>query len=178
MSLETVTTISPSTNAPVITRTGVSSEDLRRIPEAAQAAFRSFSTTTLEQRQQIVQRAMDVLEKNKDELAREVTEQMGRPIAYTGVEVLTAIKRGRYLTTISNSVLGEEGIVHGEEEKGFRRYIKRSPVGVVFVMFPWNVSGNLRRGCFVANYLVACSTLTLLLLIVWFQLFWLVMLLF
>lgn len=28
--------------------------------------------------------------------------------------------------------------MHGEEEKGFRRYIKRQPVGVVFVMFPWN----------------------------------------
>lgn len=140
MSLETITTISPSTNAPILTRTGVSSEDLRRIPEAAQAAFRSFSATTLQERQKIVERAMDLLEKKKDQLAREVTEQMGRPIAYTGVEVATAIKRGRYLSSISNSVLGEEGIVHGEEEKGFRRYIKRQPVGVVFVMFPWNVS--------------------------------------
>lgn len=141
MSLETITTISPATNEPVITRTGASSEELRRIPEAAQAAFRSFSqTTTLEQRQKIVDRALDVLEKKTDELAREVTEQMGRPISYTGVEIVTAIKRGRYLNRVSPSVLGEEGIVPGEGEKGFRRYIKRQPVGVVFIIFPWNVS--------------------------------------
>lgn len=141
MSLETITTISPATNEAVVTRTGASSEELRRIPEAAQAAFRSFSqTTTLEQRQKIVARALDVLEKKTDELAREVTEQMGRPISYTGVEVVTAIKRGRYLNRVSTSVLGEEGIVPGEEEKGFRRYIKRQPVGVVFIIFPWNVS--------------------------------------
>ncbi|CAI7646558.1 unnamed protein product [Penicillium bialowiezense] len=139
MSLETITTISPATNEPVVTRTGVSSEELRQIPENAQVAFRSFSqTTSLEQRQKIVERALDILEKKQDELAREVTEQMGRPIAYSGVEVATAIKRSRYLTRISTSVLGEEGIVPGEEEKGFRRYIKRSSVGVVLVIFPWN----------------------------------------
>ncbi|KAE8370028.1 Aldehyde/histidinol dehydrogenase [Aspergillus caelatus] len=139
MSLETITTISPSTNQPVITRTGVTSEDLQRIPEVAQEAFRSFSqSTTLKQRQEIVTRALDILEKKKDELARELTEQMGRPIAYTGVEVMTAIKRSRYLTKISDSVLGEEGVVPGEEEKGFRRYIKRKPVGVAFIIFAWN----------------------------------------
>ncbi|KAJ5479563.1 hypothetical protein N7530_005072 [Penicillium desertorum] len=139
MSLETIRTISPATNEPIVTRTGVSSEDLKQIPVAAQAAFRSFSqSTTLEQRQKVVERALDILEKKKDELAREVTEQMGRPIAYTGVEIATAIKRSRYLTQISTSVLGEEGIVPGEEEKGFRRYIKRSPVGVALIIFPWN----------------------------------------
>ncbi|OGE52690.1 hypothetical protein PENARI_c009G01398 [Penicillium arizonense] len=139
MSLETIKTISPATNEPVVTRAGVSSEDLRQIPETAQAAFRTFSqSTTLQQRQKIVEKALDILEKKQDELAREVTEQMGRPIAYTGVEVATAIKRSRYLTRISTSVLGEEGIVPGEEEKGFRRYIKRSPVGVVLIIFPWN----------------------------------------
>ncbi|KAJ5616955.1 hypothetical protein N7537_002069 [Penicillium hordei] len=139
MSLETISTISPATNEPVVTRTGVSSEELKQIPVAAQTAFRSFSqSTTLEQRQQIVERALDILEKKQDELAREITEQMGRPIAYTGVEVATAIKRSRYLVRISSSVLGEKGTVPGEEENGFRRYIKRSPVGVALIIFPWN----------------------------------------
>lgn len=144
MSLETITTISPATNAPIVTRTGVSSEDLRRIPEAAQAAFKSFSqSTTLEQRQKIVTRALEILESKKDELSRELTEQMGRPIGYSGVEVMTAIKRSHYLNRISTSVLGDEGIVSGEEEKGFRRYIKRQPVGVALIIFAWNVSCDI-----------------------------------
>ncbi|PLB51078.1 putative aldehyde dehydrogenase family protein [Aspergillus steynii IBT 23096] len=139
MSVETITTISPSTNQPVLTRTGVTADELQQIPQLAQEAFRSFSrSTTLEQRQQIVNRALDILEKKKDELALEVTNQMGRPIAYTGVEVMTAIKRSRYLTKISSSVLGKEGIVPGEEEKGFRRFIKRKPVGVALIIFAWN----------------------------------------
>lgn len=143
MSVETITTISPATNAPVVTRPGVTDEELSRLPELGQTAFRSFSeSTTLEQRQQIVARTLDILAKKQDVLAREITEQMGRPIAYTGKEVATAIKRGELLIKTSNSVLGEEGIVQGEPEKGFRRFIKRQPVGVVLIIFPWNVSHN------------------------------------
>ena len=140
MSTETITTISPTTNTPVATRTGVTPEKLHQLAESAQAAFHSFSqSTTLEQRQQIVSRALDILEKKKDVLAKEVTEQMGRPISYTPVEVLTSVKRGRFLNRISSSVLGEEGVVHGDAEEGFNRYIKRKPVGVSLVIFAWNV---------------------------------------
>jgi acyl-CoA reductase-like NAD-dependent aldehyde dehydrogenase len=140
MSLETLTTISPITNKPVLTRPGISSEELALLPETAQAAFRSFSqSTTLAERQEIVARALGILEKKKDVLAREITEQMGRPISYTPVEITTAIKRGTYLNRVSGSVLGEEGVVDGEAEKGFKRYIKRQPVGVVLIIFAWNV---------------------------------------
>lgn len=138
MSTETITTISPATNLPVVTRAGATAEDVKRVPAAAQEAFRTYSqSTTLAQRQEIVTRALDILEKKKDELCRELTEQMGRPIAYSGVEVATAIKRSHYLNRISTSVLGEP--VPGEEEKGFRRFIRRLPVGVVLVISAWNV---------------------------------------
>jgi acyl-CoA reductase-like NAD-dependent aldehyde dehydrogenase len=140
MALETLRTISPITNKPVVTRTGISSEELALLPETAQKAFRSFSqNTTLAQRQEIVARALGILAKKKDALGQEITEQMGRPIAYTAGEVATAIKRGEFLNRASNSVLGEEGTVDGEPEKGFKRYIQRKPVGVVFVIFAWNV---------------------------------------
>lgn len=150
MSLETLTTISPSTNSPVLTRPSITQEDLAALPRTAQAAFRSFSTsTTLGQRQEIVAHALDILGKRKDVLARELTEQMGRPISYTGVEITTAIKRGVYLNKISGSVLGEEGIVDGEAEKGFQRYIKREAVGVVLVLFAWNVCVHRFLNCYV-----------------------------
>ncbi|RJE24307.1 Aldehyde dehydrogenase [Aspergillus sclerotialis] len=139
MSSDTITTISPATNQPIITRKEISAAELQRIPEQAQEAFRSFSqSTTLKQRQDIVARALDILEKKKDVLAREITEQMGRPIAYTPVEVNTAIKRSHYLNRISEEVLGEKGTVDGEPESGFRRFIKRKPVGVVLILFAWN----------------------------------------
>lgn len=144
MALETLTTISPITNKPVLTRTGISSEELNLLPETAQKAFRSFSEgTTLAQRQEIVARALGIIAKRKDELGREITEQMGRPISYTGSEITTAVKRGEFLNRTSSSILGEDGVVQGEPEKGFKRYIKRKPVGVVLIIFAWNVSQNV-----------------------------------
>lgn len=139
MASETLTTISPITGKPVVTRAGVTQDELAALPKTAQEAFRAFSkSTTLAQRQEIVARALDLMAKKKDVLAREVTEQMGRPIAYTGVEITTAIKRGEYLNRVAGEALGEP--VPGDAEPGFKRYLKKEPLGVVLIIFAWNVS--------------------------------------
>jgi acyl-CoA reductase-like NAD-dependent aldehyde dehydrogenase len=62
---------------------------------------------------------------------------MGRPIAYTAKEVATAVKRGEYLLKVSTEVLVD---TPGEEEEGFRRWIRKEPLGPVLVVFTWNVS--------------------------------------
>lgn len=136
MSVETITTISPITNKPILTRSGLSDVDLKTIPETATRAFDSFRRTSLPERQAIVKKALGLLEDRKDELAREITEQMGRPIAFAAKEVTTAVMRGNYLLKISDDVLSDTA---GEAEKGFKRYIRKVPVGPVLILFPWNV---------------------------------------
>ncbi|CZS89028.1 related to aldehyde dehydrogenase [Rhynchosporium agropyri] len=135
MSVETITTISPFTNKPVLTRTGISGADLQQLPQVATEAFLTFRKTPLAERQAIVKKALKLLGDKKDELAKELTEQMGRPIAYTGVEVTTAVKRGEYLLKISEDALKD---TDGEAEKGFKRFIRKVPVGPVLILFAWN----------------------------------------
>lgn len=137
MSAEVLTTISPNTNEPIITRNGVSAEDIELLPKTATDAFKSWSKTSLADRQAIVKKALAWLSDNTDELALELTTQMGRPIAYTGKEVTTAVKRGEYLLKISDEVLKD---TDGEAENGFKRFIRKLPVGPVLVIFAWNVS--------------------------------------
>tara|TARA_R110002060_G_scaffold75375_3_gene85019 strand:+ start:103 stop:516 length:414 start_codon:yes stop_codon:yes gene_type:complete len=137
MSVETITTISPTTNKPVLTRNGISASDLQLLPKVATEAFLSFRKTSLADRQAIVKKALEILEAKQDELAKELTEQMGRPIAYTAKEVTTAVKRGEYLLKISEDALKD---TDGEAEKGFKRFIRKVPVGPVLVLFAWNVS--------------------------------------
>ncbi|KAH7354938.1 putative succinate-semialdehyde dehydrogenase [Rhexocercosporidium sp. MPI-PUGE-AT-0058] len=135
MSVETITTISPTTNKPVLTRTGISAADLQLLPKVATEAFLSFRKTSLADRQAIVKKALKLLESKQDELAKELTEQMGRPIAYTAKEVTTAVKRGEYLLKISEDALKD---TDGEAEKGFKRFIRKVPVGPVLILFAWN----------------------------------------
>lgn len=136
MSLETITTISPITNKPVLTRNGLSDADLQSIPETATRAFESFRKTSLSERQKIVKHALKLLNERQDVLGKELTEQMGRPIAYTPKEITTAVMRGEYLLKISEETLKD---TEGEAEKGFKRYIKKVPLGPVLILFPWNV---------------------------------------
>lgn len=143
MSLEVLTTISPNTNEPIITRNGVTADEAQQLPKTSLEAFQSWKKTSLADRQAIVKKALKWLTDNTDELALELTTQMGRPIAYTGKEVSTAIKRCEYLLKISDDVLKD---TDGEAEKGFKRFIRKVPVGPVLIIFAWNVSDPLGDG--------------------------------
>ncbi|KAI1288795.1 aldehyde dehydrogenase [Xylaria venustula] len=135
MSVETITTISPTTNKPILTRNGVSATELEEIPNTAAEAFKTWRETSLTDRTIIIKKALALLEKQKDQLAEEITVQMGRPIAYTGSEISTALARAHYLVKISADALKD---TEGEAEKGFKRFIRKVPVGPVLVIFAWN----------------------------------------
>jgi hypothetical protein len=137
MSSEVITTISPITNKPVLTRNGISASDLELLPVVATEGFASWRRTTLKERQDIIKKALDILKTKQDFLAKELTEQMGRPIAYTAKEITTAVIRGEYLLKISHDALKD---TDGEAEKGFKRFIRKVPVGPVLIIFAWNVS--------------------------------------
>ena len=137
MSSEVITTISPTTNAPVLTRHGLTDSDAALLPPKATQAFDNYRRTPLKQRQEIVATALELLNDRQDVLARELAEQMGRPIAYGAKEITTAVARGKYLLKISDEALKD---TEGEPESGFKRYIQKVPIGPVLILFAWNVS--------------------------------------
>ncbi|KAM7203864.1 betaine aldehyde dehydrogenase [Naviculisporaceae sp. PSN 640] len=135
MSVEVITTVSPTTNEGIIIRNGISPEELKLLPETALEAFKTWRETKLTDRQIIIRKGLDILAQKQDDLGMELTVQMGRPIAYTAKEVATAIKRSEYLLKVSEDVLKD---TDGEAEKGFKRFIRKVPVGPVLIIFPWN----------------------------------------
>ncbi|MCJ1454794.1 hypothetical protein MMC28_005147 [Mycoblastus sanguinarius] len=135
MPLEVITTISPSTNQPVLTRNGLSDSDVALLPAISTQAFNAFRLTSLQERQAIVKKALNLINEKQNVLAKELTEQMGRPIAYTAKEITTAVTRGEYLLKISGDALKD---TEGEPEKGFKRYIRKTPIGPVLILFAWN----------------------------------------
>ncbi|KAF2861689.1 aldehyde dehydrogenase [Piedraia hortae CBS 480.64] len=130
-----ITTISPVTNKGIYERQEPSDEALKHIPKTAQAAFLSFRQTSLADRQKIVKKALELITSRKDELAKELTEQMGRPISAAAAEITTAVARGEYMLKISDECLRD---TPGEAQKGFKRYVRKVPLGPVLVLFAWN----------------------------------------
>ncbi|KAL8690701.1 MAG: hypothetical protein Q9218_003913 [Villophora microphyllina] len=135
MSNEVITTISPTTNTPVLTRNGLIDSDIALLPAKATQAFNSYRHTPLKHRQDIVGKALKLLNDRQDVLAHELAEQMGRPIAYGAKEITTAVARGQYLLKISDEALKD---TEGEPDNGFKRYIRKLPVGPVLILFAWN----------------------------------------
>lgn len=140
MSTEVITTISPSTNTPILTRNGLADSEIALLPATATQSFNEYRLTPLEQRKAIVAKALKLLTARQDVLAKELAEQMGRPIAYGTKEITTAVARAEYLLKIGDEALRDTA---GEPETGFKRYIRKLPIGPVLILFAWNVSGPL-----------------------------------
>ncbi|KIW64460.1 hypothetical protein PV04_09392 [Phialophora macrospora] len=162
MVAEVITTISPTTNKPILTRHGLSPQEILQLGTTAQAAFKAFrkSHASLSSRQQIISKALKLLLEKQDVLARELTEQMGRPIAYTAKEITTAVKRAEYMNGIAPEVLERDATIPGQTEEGFRRYLTRKdPVGAVLVIFAWNYPYLILVNSLIPALLVGCSVI-------------------
>ncbi|KAF8421660.1 Aldehyde/histidinol dehydrogenase [Tirmania nivea] len=132
----TLTTISPITNLPIATRPALTPSDIPPLTSRALTAFKSFRYThSLPTRQKLAQDFLTAILSHKDDLATCLTAEMGRPTRYAVKEIETMVKRGEYLLSISTSALSD---VPGAPEPGFKRFVRKEPVGVVLIIFAWN----------------------------------------
>ena len=90
-----------------------------------------------------MKKALEILSNKSNLLAKELTEQMGRPIAYTGSELSTAKMRAEYLLKVSDEVLNDSP---GQEQEGFRRFIRKEPLGVVGPLIFASIAGRVSDG--------------------------------
>jgi acyl-CoA reductase-like NAD-dependent aldehyde dehydrogenase len=102
---------------------------------SARAAQASWSKLPLGERLAVVERFVGWFESHRDEVAEEITRQMGRPIAHTPGEIRGLAERARYMASIAEETLSD---LVPAPKTGFRRFIRREPVGVVLVIAPWN----------------------------------------
>jgi len=65
-----------------------------------------------------------------------LTPSVSRPVSQTLGEVRGFLDRARYMISIAESCLGDLSL-KDTDKPGFRRYIKRTPLGVVLVIAPW-----------------------------------------
>ncbi len=128
-------TISPVDGSIYVERDLPTDADIQTALTNAQNAFKRWHQVPLSERQDICTQAVDAFVANKEQIAEEITWQMGRPIAYAPGEVAGFEERARYMIEAADEALNRITI---PEKEGFTRYIKREPLGVVFVIAPWN----------------------------------------
>lgn len=101
----------------------------------AGAAGAGWRATPLDERRAILTRAVNSFTAKGPEIAQELTWQMGRPSGQTPGEVRGFAERANHMISIAPEALAD---LQPAAKDGFRRFIRREPHGVVFVIAPWN----------------------------------------
>jgi succinate-semialdehyde dehydrogenase/glutarate-semialdehyde dehydrogenase len=129
-----ITTINPYNGEILQTFEPLTSVQLEHKLALAAEAFRSFRKTTFADRSQKMRRAAEILERDKEQLARLVTLEMGKPIRASFAEIEKCASVCRYYAEHAQSYLADEAIATNAA-KSFVRYL---PLGTIFAIMPWN----------------------------------------
>ena len=131
----TIQLISPVDNRVYVERHHASGSDIGRALDAAEAARLAWRQTALPERAALCSAAVDAVLAMGEEIVPELAWQMGRPVRYGGGELRGFEERARHMIAIAPQALAP---IEPEPRLGFRRYIRREPLGTVLVIAPWN----------------------------------------
>ena len=128
--------ISPIDGSLVAERATIAPTQLEAVLRQASAAQREWRHVPLAERAAICERMIQYMLDHVDDLAQELTRQMGRPIRYAPMEFKRGFQeRARHMSAIAPAALADIAI---EPKDGFTRFIRKDPVGTVLVVAPWN----------------------------------------
>ena len=128
-------TISPVDGSIVFDRALDDSAAIERTLARGSASFASWRQTSLADRCAMVRRFVEAAVEDSDAVARELTMQMGRPIRDGAGEIGGWLLRGRTMIDLAGDGLAD---IQLDGKDGFTRLIRRDPLGLVFVVAPWN----------------------------------------
>ncbi|MFA9470935.1 MAG: aldehyde dehydrogenase family protein [Deltaproteobacteria bacterium] len=131
----TFRTISPVDGSVVFERALDGPGEVERVLADASKAFETWRQVDLDERCTMVRRFVELAVHDADAVAQELTMQMGRPVSDGGGEVGGWLLRGRTMVDLGPEALAT---IELDARDGFTRYIRREPLGVVFVVAPWN----------------------------------------
>ena len=128
--------ISPIDGSVVAERPLATAADAARAVDVARRAQAGWRAVPLAQRMAICAALAEHMVADKDRLGRDLTRQMGRPIRYTPNEIAGGLaERTRRMVELAPAALAD---VAASDKPGFTRFVRKDPLGVVFVVAPWN----------------------------------------
>ena len=125
----------PYTGETVAERRMLDASEIEGLVTRAFRAHKAWMRTTLAERVALCERFCQELEKDGERIAREITQQMGKPLSQALGEVRTTLFRARTMMALAPEALRDEPL---PPVPGFTRFIRHEPVGVVLDISAWN----------------------------------------
>ena len=113
-----------------------SHRDVEQALEKGARAFDEWKRVPLHERTAICRAMADWMVERADDIGADITRQMGRPIAHSPLEIRRGFReRALHMLDIAGDALADVAV---SPAPGFRRFIRQEPLGLVFVIAPWN----------------------------------------
>ena len=134
--MSTIKVVSPVDGRIYVERPLAGGDEIAAALAKARHALKEWRATPLKERIAACSRFVDAMLARKADLGEELTWQMGRPIRYTPNEIAGGLaERARMMISLAPEALAD---IPTEPRAGFTRFIRQNPLGVVFVVAPWN----------------------------------------
>ena len=128
-------TITPIDNSVYLERPLASENEINEILNNSKKSFIEWKNTSIDERIIVINKFIDNLLALKEEISKEICWQIGRPISQCGNELRGFEERSRHMVNIAKTSLEN---IPARKNDEFDNYIYKSPLGVIFVMAPWN----------------------------------------
>ena len=109
-------------------------QELEKALEQTSSVTPQWASTPLSERCQLIRRVGEVLRKNKEELARLITLEMGKLIRESRAEIEKCAVLCEYYADNSPGFLADEKV----QTEADKSYVMYQPLGTVLAVMPWN----------------------------------------
>ena len=129
-----IATINPATGETLKEYAALTEDELAARLQGAAETFRAYRQTRFTERAGIMLRAAEILEREKEQFARLMTTEMGKPFKAAGEEVAKCAWVCRYYAETAGEHLADEPV----ETNATDSFIRYQPLGPVLAIMPWN----------------------------------------
>jgi succinate-semialdehyde dehydrogenase/glutarate-semialdehyde dehydrogenase len=129
-----IASINPATSETLQTFSAHGEHEIEAKIALAAETFRTHRNVSFADRARFMNRAAEILETEKNEFARVMTLEMGKPIKSAVQEVEKCALVCRYYAEHAQKHLADE-VVETNAQKSYVRY---QPLGVILAVMPWN----------------------------------------
>lgn len=135
-----IATVNPANGETLRTFDAQGADEIERRLAAADAAFQEYRTTGFGERARLLNRAADLLDEDRQDIARTMTLEMGKPIGAARAEAAKCAKAMRWYAAHAEGLLGDEhpSPADVEDSGASRAYVHYRPLGTVLAVMPWN----------------------------------------
>ncbi|PTH86052.1 NADP-dependent succinic semialdehyde dehydrogenase [Streptomyces sp. A244] len=135
-----IATVNPANGETLKTYEAMGEQEIERRLQLAEATFRTYRTTTFDERARLLHRAADLLEEDQQDIARVMTTEMGKPIQQARAEAVKCAKAMRWYADHAEELLADEEPADSDvKDSGASRVrVRYRPIGPVLAVMPWN----------------------------------------